>query len=113
MWWGKDGVDQDNGHGGGAYALNATYICHAFAPWQRAVADAVGRTISDSGPDGIRLDGCAPLGLGRETSFAQRSNTERLLSTASATFTTSSAGTPITTMRIRSQTTVSKLTSPS
>ena len=68
MWWGKDGVDQDNGHGGGAYALNATYICHAFAPWQRAVADAVGRTISDSGPDGIRLDGCAP----RSVSAAKR-----------------------------------------
>ena len=111
MWWGKGGVDQNNGHGGGAYVLNATYICHAFAPWQRAVADAVGRTISDSGPDGIRLDGCAP----RSVSAAKRRlrNTKRLLSTASATFTTSSAGTPITTMSIRSPTTASKLTSPS
>ena len=54
QWWGRDGPDQQ---AGAAASQHAVEMCHAYSAWQRTIADAVERTLNETGADGVRLDG--------------------------------------------------------
>ena len=54
QWWSRDGPGQK---AGAAASQHAVEMCHAYNAWQRTVADAVERTLNETGADGVRLDG--------------------------------------------------------